>query len=306
MLIGLKSHEKDISNYVKDIVQEYGISVLCGQAGTVLAGNLFDQGLRMKKASLFTALAVALSINLAHAAEKLTVAATPVPHAEILELIKPTLAKEGVDLQIKVFTDYVQPNVQVDQKRLDANYFQTLPYLNNFNEGKGTNLVTVVGVHVEPFGGYSKKVKSLDELKEGATVAIPNEGSNSGRALLLLQKAGLITLKDPKNALATPKDIVNNPKKLKFKELESAMLPRVLNEVDLDMINTNYALEAGLNPAKDALVIEGADSPYVNFLVARPDNKDSPAMQKLAKALTSPEVKAFIAKKYQGAVLPAF
>ncbi|HCN46324.1 MAG TPA: methionine ABC transporter substrate-binding protein [Pseudomonas sp.] len=261
----------------------------------------------MKKALLFSALAAALSVaGFAQAGEKLVVAATPVPHAEILELIKPTLAKEGVDLEIKVFTDYVQPNVQVDQKRLDANYFQTLPYLKNFNEGKGTHLETVIGVHVEPFGGYSKKVKSLAELKEGATVAIPNEGSNSGRALLLLQKAGLITLKDPQNALATPKDIAENPKKLKFRELESAMLPRVLDQVDLDMINTNYALEAGLNPAKDALVIEGSDSPYVNFLVARPDNKDSDAIQKLAKALTSPEVKTFIEKKYSGAVLPAF
>ena len=261
----------------------------------------------MKKTLLFTALAAALSVaGFASAAEKLVVAATPIPHAEILELIKPTLAKEGVDLEIKVFTDYVQPNVQVDQKHLDANYFQTLPYLENFNKGKGTHLVTVVGVHVEPFGGYSKKVKSLAELKDGATVAIPNEGSNSGRALLLLQKAGLITLKDPSNALATPKDIATNPKNLKFKELESAMLPRVLDQVDLDMINTNYALEAKLNPAKDALVIEGADSPYVNFLVARPDNKDSDAMKKLAAALTSPEVKAFIQEKYKGAVLPAF
>ncbi|WAH59001.1 MetQ/NlpA family ABC transporter substrate-binding protein [Pseudomonas silvicola] len=260
----------------------------------------------MKKALLFTALAAALTMGVANANEKLVVAATPVPHAEILELVKPTLAKEGVDLEIKVFTDYVQPNVQVDQKRLDANYFQTLPYLKNFNDGKGTHLVTVVGVHVEPFGGYSKKIKSLSELKDGATVAIPNEGSNSGRALILLQKAGLITLKDPKNALATPKDIAENPKHLKFKELESAMLPRALDQVDLDMINTNYALDAGLNPAKDALVIEGADSPYVNYLVARPDNKDSDAIKKLAAALTSPEVKEFIAKKYNGAVLPAF
>jgi D-methionine transport system substrate-binding protein len=260
----------------------------------------------MKKVLLFTALAAALAAGIAQAGEKLVVAATPVPHAEILELIKPALAKEGVDLEIKIFTDYVQPNVQVDQKRLDANYFQTLPYLKSFNEGKGTNLVTVIGVHVEPFGGYSKKVKTLAELKDGATIAIPNEGSNSGRALILLQKAGLITLKDPKNALATPKDIASNPHNFKFKELESALLPRVLDQVDLDMINTNYALEAGLNPTKDALVIEGADSPYVNFLVARPDNKDSVAIQKLAKALTSPEVKAFIAKKYNGAVLPAF
>ena len=260
----------------------------------------------MKKVLLFTALAAALTAGLAQAGEKLVVAATPVPHAEILELIKPTLAKEGVDLEIKVFTDYVQPNVQVAEKRLDANYFQTLPYLENFNKGKGTNLVTVVGVHVEPFGGYSKKIKNISELKDGATVAIPNEGSNSGRALLLLQKAGVITLKDPTNALATPKDIASNPKNLKFKELESALLPRVLDQVDLDLINTNYALEAGLNPAKDALIIEDAKSPYVNFLVARPDNKDSAAIQKLAKALTSPEVKAFIEKKYNGAVVPAF
>jgi len=210
----------------------------------------------MKKTLLLTAFAAALSLaGFVHAGEKLVVAATPIPHAEILELIKPTLAKEGVDLEIKVFTDYVQPNVQVAEKHLDANYFQTKPYLDNFNKGKGTNLVTVVGVHVEPFGGYSKKVTKLADLKDGATVAIPNEGSNSGRALLLLQKAGLITLKDPTNALATPKDIVKNDKHLKFKELESAMLPRVLDQVDLDMINTNYALEAGLNPAKDALVI---------------------------------------------------
>ncbi|MBT2370868.1 MetQ/NlpA family ABC transporter substrate-binding protein [Pseudomonas fluorescens] len=260
----------------------------------------------MKKVLLFTALAAALTAGIAQANEKLVVAATPVPHAEILELVKPTLAKEGVDLEIKVFTDYVQPNVQVAEKRLDANYFQTLPYLENFNKGKGTNLVTVVGVHVEPFGGYSKKIKNISELKDGATVAIPNEGSNSGRALLLLQKAGVITLKDPTNALATPKDIASNPKNLKFKELESALLPRVLDQVDLDMINTNYALEAGLNPAKDALIIEDAKSPYVNFLVARPDNKNSDAIQKLAKALTSPEVKAFIEKKYNGAVVPAF
>ncbi len=260
----------------------------------------------MIKVLLFTALAAALTAGLAQAGEKLVVAATPVPHAEILELIKPTLAKEGVDLEIKVFTDYVQPNVQLDQKHLDANYFQTKPYLDSFNKGKGTDLETVIGVHVEPFGGYSKKYKSLADLPDGATIAIPNEGSNSGRALILLQKAGLIELKDPTNAVSTPRDIAKNPRNFKFKELESAMLPRVLDQVDLDMINTNYALDAGLKPSTDALVIEGADSPYVNFLVARPDNKDSVAIQKLAKALTSPEVKEFIAKKYDGAVFPAF
>ncbi|WP_325437204.1 MetQ/NlpA family ABC transporter substrate-binding protein [Pseudomonas nitroreducens] len=259
----------------------------------------------MKKLLLLTALAAAFTTS-AFANEKLVVAATPIPHAEILELIKPTLAKEGVDLEIKVFTDYVQPNVQVAEKRLDANYFQTKPYLDNFNKGKGTNLVTVTGVHVEPFGGYSKKYKSIDELPDGATVAIPNEGSNSGRALLLLQKAGVIKLKDPSNALATPRDIAENPKHLKFKELESALLPRVLDQVDLDLINTNYALEAKLNPVKDALILEDRNSPYVNYLVARPDNKDSDALKKLSDALTSPEVKAFIEKKYNGAVVPAF
>ncbi|MNO74517.1 D-methionine-binding lipoprotein MetQ precursor [compost metagenome] len=259
----------------------------------------------MKKLLLLTALAAAFSASV-NANEKLLVAATPVPHAEILELIKPTLAKEGIDLEVKVFTDYVQPNVQVAEKHLDANYFQTRPYLDNFNKGKGTELVTVTGVHVEPFGGYSKKYKSLSELPDGATVALPNEGSNSGRALILLQKAGLIKLKDPSNALATPKDIAENPKNLKFKELESALLPRVLDQVDLDLINTNYALEARLNPVKDALVLEDRDSPYVNFLVARPDNKDSEALKKLSAALTSPEVKAFIEKKYDGAVVPAF
>ncbi|RMN02928.1 NLPA family lipoprotein [Pseudomonas savastanoi pv. glycinea] len=260
----------------------------------------------MKKTFLMTALAAAFSIGLAHAGEKLVVGATPVPHAEILTLIQPTLAKEGVDLEIKVFTDYVQPNVQLSEKRLDANYFQTKPYLDGFNKGKGTNLVTGVGVHVEPFGGYSSKYKKLADLPEGATIAIPNEGSNAGRALLLLQKGGLITLKDPTNALSTPKDIASNPKRFKFRELESAVLPRALSQVDLALINTNYALEAKLNPKKDALIIEGADSPYANILVARPDNKDSDAMKKLVAALQSPEVKTFLAEKYKGAVVPAF
>ncbi|KPY23474.1 NLPA lipoprotein [Pseudomonas syringae pv. papulans] len=260
----------------------------------------------MKKTFLLTALAAVFSIGLAHAGEKLVVGATPVPHAEILELIKPTLAKEGVDLEIKVFTDYVQPNVQLSEKRLDANYFQTKPYLDGFNKGKGTNLVTGVGVHVEPFGGYSKKYKSVKDLPEGATIAIPNEGSNAGRALILLDKNGLITLKDPKNALSTPKDIASNPKNFKFRELESAVLPRALSQVDLALINTNYALSAKLDPTKDALIIEGADSPYANILVARPDNKDSDAMKKLVAALQSPEVKTFLTEKYKGAVVPAF
>lgn len=256
----------------------------------------------MKKLLVAAAALVALSAQ----AETLTVAATAVPHAEILEFVKPALAKDGVELDIKVFTDYVQPNVQVAEKRLDANFFQHQPYLDEFNKSRGTELISVAGVHVEPFGAYSSKIKDLQDLPQGATVVIPNDATNGGRALLLLQKAGVIKLKDASNILATPKDIAENPKAIKVRELEAATLPRVLTQVDLALINTNYALEAKLNPTKDALIIEGSDSPYVNILVARPDNKDSAAMQKLAKALNSPEVKAFILEKYQGAVVPAF
>ncbi len=240
------------------------------------------------------------------AEETLSVAATAVPHAEILEFVQPSLKEDGVNLDIKVFTDYIQPNIQVDQKQMDANFFQHKPYLDEFNEGRGTDLVTVTGVHVEPFGAYSSKVDSLEALEDGAVVAIPNDPTNGGRALLLLQKAGLIQLKDGSKVTATPRDIAENPKNLEFRELEAATLPRILNQVDLALINTNYALEAGLNPTKDALIIEGAESPYVNILVARPDNKDSEAMQKLADALTSEEVRDFINKKYEGAVVPAF
>ncbi len=237
---------------------------------------------------------------------RLVVAATAVPHAEILEVVKPILEKEGVKLDVRVFNDYVQPNDQLVQKQVDANYFQTEPYLDAYNRDRKTGLVTVVGVHIEPFGAYSRRVKSLAELPDGADVVIPNDPSNNSRALILLDKAGVIKLKDPTNSLSTQRDIVDNPKQLKFRELDSAMLPRVLDQVDLALINTNYALDAGLDPTRDALAIESKDSPYVNFLVARPDNRDDARVQKLARALTGPEVKAFIEQKYKGAVLPAF
>ncbi|VVO14883.1 MetQ/NlpA family ABC transporter substrate-binding protein [Pseudomonas fluorescens] len=256
----------------------------------------------MKKLLVAFAAVAAFSAH----AQTLTVAASPVPHAEILEFVKPALAKEGVDLKVKVFTDYIQPNVQVAEKRLDANFFQHQPYLNEFNKAKGTNLVSVAGVHLEPLGAYSSKYKTLAELPGGANVVIPNDATNGGRALLLLAKAGLIQLKEPNNILSTVRDITENAKDLKFRELEAATIPRVLTQVDLALINTNYALEAKLDPAKDALVIEGKDSPYVNILVARPDDKDSEAMKKLVTALHSPEVKQFILEKYKGAVLPAF
>ena len=258
--------------------------------------------------AIATPLLLGLAGLTAQAAEVLRVAASPVPHAEILEFIKPRLKAEGVDLQIRVFTDYVQPNLQVEEKHLDANFFQHRPYLESFNREHGTHLVEIPNskVHVEPFGAYSKKIKNVAQLREGAIVAVPNDPSNSGRALVLLQKQGLIKLRDPSNILATARDITFNPKKLKVRELEAATLPRVLDDVDLALINTNYALEAGLDPARDALFIEGADSPYANFVAARPDNARSPAIQKLVQALHSPEVREFIKKKYRGAVVPAF
>ena len=263
----------------------------------------------MKKSllfSLFAAIALAACGKSGEPSRTLIVAATAVPHAEILDVVKPMLKEQGVDLDVRVFNDYVQPNDQLVQKQVDVNYFQTEPYLDAYNRDRKSALVTVTGVHIEPFGAYSRKVKSLDELRDGADVVIPNDPSNNSRALILLHNAGVIQLKDPKNALATQRDVIANPKNLKFRELDSAMLPRVLDQVDLALINTNYALDAGLNPTQDALAIESKDSPYVNFLVAREDNKDDPRVQMLAKALTSPQVKEFIAQKYKGAVLPAF
>ncbi|OKP71522.1 methionine ABC transporter substrate-binding protein [Paenibacillus sp. P3E] len=236
----------------------------------------------------------------------LVIGASPKPHAEILKAIAPLLEKQGIKLEIKEFTDYILPNTQLAEKELDANFFQHKPYLDDQNQKNGTDLVSVTAVHVEPFGAYSKKIKSIDELADGAKVAIPNDATNGGRALILMAKNGLITLKDDTNIASTTADITENKKNLKIVELEAAMLPRQLDEVDLALINTNYALEAGLVPTKDALFIEGADSPYANLLVARPDNKDSDAIQKLAAALTSPEAKAFIEKEYQGSIIPAF
>ncbi|GAA0216888.1 D-methionine transport system substrate-binding protein [Brevundimonas nasdae] len=235
----------------------------------------------------------------------LKVGATAVPHAEILEQVKPILADEGIDLQIVVFNDYVQPNTQLAEGRLDANYFQTKPYLDEFNKARGASLVTVAGVHVEPLGAYSRRYKSLAELPAGSDVALPNDASNTGRSLLLLQKAGLITLRKGQDPLQTVADISGNPKGLKFRELEAATLPRVLDQVALAVINTNYALDAQLSPRNDALALEDGDSPYVNYLVTRPDNRDDPRIKALAAALTSQQIKDYINRTYEGAVVPA-
>lgn len=259
----------------------------------------------LKKRHFLAAALIGLA-SLAVRAETLTVAASAIPHAEILEFVKPKLAQQGVDLQVKVFDDYVQPNVQVSEKRIDVNFFQHQPYLDKYNQSHGTNLVGVVPVHVEPFGIYSHRIKGLAQVQNGATIAIPNDPSNVGRALLLLQHKGLITLKDARNLLATPQDIVSNPKQLKIRELDAAVLPRVLDQVDLAVINTNYALEAKLVPTRDAIALENGTSAYANLLVARPDNKNAPAVKKLAAVLNSPEVRQFIEQKYKGAVVPAF
>ena len=255
-----------------------------------------------------SALAIAALAFSAQAADVLKVAATAVPHAEILNFIKPQLKAQGVELQVKEFSDYVQPNMAVEDKQLDANFFQHQPYLDSFNKDRKTSLVIVPNgkVHVEPFGAYSSKIKNVKDLKDGASIAIPNDPSNGGRALILLARQGLIELKDPKSLTPTPLDITKNPKKLKFKELEAPLLPRALADVDLALINTNYAIEAKLNPTKDALFIEGSDSPYTNIVAARGDRANGTDIAKLMNALHTPEVKKFIQDKYKGAVVPAF
>lgn len=236
----------------------------------------------------------------------LKVGATAVPHAEILEQVKPILAKEGIDLQIVTFNDYVQPNLALNDGELDANYFQHKPYLDEFASEHSVKLVSAGGVHIEPMGVYSKKIKALTDLPDGATIAIPNDPTNGGRALLLLAKNGVITLKDNDNIKATVQDITENSKNIKFQEVEAAQLPRVLDDVDAAVINTNYAMEAGFVPEKDALAIEDSTSPYVNIVAVREGDENKPAIKKLIEALHSDAIKQFIEDKYKGAVVPAF
>ncbi|MFK0283558.1 MetQ/NlpA family ABC transporter substrate-binding protein [Streptomyces sp. NPDC090499] len=238
----------------------------------------------------------------------LVVAASPTPHAEILDYIKDNLAKKaGLDLEVKEFQDYIVPNTATEDGSVDANYFQNKPYLDDFNKKRGTHIVPVVTVHLEPLGLYSHKVKSVDALKSGATIAVPNDAVNEARALKLLAANGLITLKDGAGSEATPQDIAKNPKNLRFKEVEAAQTARSLDDVDAAVINGNYAISAGIKPAKDALVLESAkNSPYGNFLAVKKGNEKDPRVKKLAKLLTSPEVKKFIEDKYQGSVIPSF
>lgn len=232
------------------------------------------------------------------------VGATPVPHKEILEQVKPILEKEGYELQIVEFTDYVTPNTALDEGELDANFYQHIPYLTKFNAEKHTDLDYTAKVHIEPMGVYSKKVKKLAELKDSAEIAVPNDPTNETRALKLLEKEGVIKLKE--GELLAKTDIVENKKNVKIKEIDAPQLPRVLEDVDAAVINTNYAISANLNPLKDAIAIESKDSPYANILAVRRKDKDRQQIQALSKALNSPEIKKFIDEKYKGSIIPAF
>lgn len=237
---------------------------------------------------------------------KIVVGATAVPHAEILEIAKPILAEENIDLEIDVFTDYVQLNPALKDSQIDANFFQHIPYLDDYNANNDADLAWIVKVHNEPMGVYSNKYDSLDEIPDGAIVGIPNDATNGGRALMVLESAGLITLTEGVGVNATDKDIADNPKDLNITMMDAAMLPRTLDDADICVINSNYALEADLNPVNDSLFMEPADSPFANVLVVRADDKDNAAIVKLGEALQSDEVKEFLESKYQGSCVPSF
>lgn len=237
----------------------------------------------------------------------LTVAASPTPHAEILNQVKDVLAEQGVNLVVKEYTDYPIQNTAVEDGEVDANYFQHTPYLENFNAEHGTHLVSVVPVHYEPMGVYAGKTASIDKLADGATIAIPNDATNEGRALLLLEAQGLIKLADSSNLESTPRDIAENPKNLEFLEVEAAMVPKSLDDVDLAVINANYALQNDLDAVNDPIAIESADgTPYPNVLVVKEGSENSAAVQALAKALQSDAVRDYINETYSGAVVPLF
>ena len=243
-------------------------------------------------------------------AKVITVAASPSPHAEILAVAGEVLAAEGYELQVTEFTDYVQPNLVVDNDEFDANYFQHQPYLDDFNAENETALVSVASVHYEPFGIYSTKHASLDEIADGAVISVPNDVTNEARALQLLQAQGIITLKEDAGLTATKEDIVENPHNVVIQEIEAAGLPATLDSADFSVFYGNYAIPAGLNVAKDALACEDAASEaaqtFANILVVKEGNEESEEVQALVKALLSDEVKTFINENYEGAVVPIF
>lgn len=238
----------------------------------------------------------------------ITVAASPTPHAQILKVAGEELKKDGYTLKVKEFTDYVQPNIVVDEGKYDANYFQHTPYLDNFNKEKNTKLVSVGKIHYEPFGIYAGTKKSLNDLKDGDEIAVPNDATNEARALLLLADNGVITLKDNKDIKATVKDITSNPKNLKFKELEAAQVSRARPDVALVVLNGNYALDAGLDVKKDAIAFEKSDSTaastYANIIAVKKGNEKTDKTKALVKALKSAKVQKYINDTFKGAVVP--
>ena len=250
------------------------------------------------------------SATAAQATTKIRVGASPTPHAEILKVANDVLKPQGYELQIIEYSDYVQPNMALEGKELDANFFQHKPYLDDFNKEKGTKLVSIGTVHYEPFGIYAGKTKSLGALKDGAMVAVPNDTTNEARALQLLAAQGLITVRDGAGLTATINDITENPHNLKIQEIEAAQLPRTVQDVDFAVINGNYAMEAGFSVGKDALATEDASSEaaqtYANVLVVKEGNENDPAIQALYAALTSDKVKEYINSTYDGAVVPIF
>jgi len=238
------------------------------------------------------------------------IGATPSPHAEILEQAVPLLKEKGYELEIIEFVDYVQPNLALDSGELDANYFQHLPYLEQFNEERGTTLVSAASIHYEPFGIYPGKTDSIEALADGAQIAVPNDATNEARALLLLEAEGLITLKEDAGLNATVRDIAENPKNLEIVEIEAAQVVISLQDVDLAVINGNYAIEAGLSVSEDALAIEDTESigatTYANVIAVRSGDEENKAIQALIEVLTSDEIKQFIEEKYEGGVVPLF
>jgi D-methionine transport system substrate-binding protein len=259
-----------------------------------------------RKLVIVGALLFVLSVCQGSLAATLKVGATPVPHAEILERVVPILSEQGITLEIVEFTDYVRPNLALQDGDLDANFFQHVPYLESFNEDAGTDLVSLAGIHIEPLGVFSEKLASLDELPARASIAIPNDATNGGRALLLLQEAGLISLDPAAGITPTVFDITANERQLRFVELEAAQLVRSLPDVHAAVINGNYALQADLNPIKDAIFLEGAESPYVNIIAVRAGDTERADLQQLVQALLRDEIRQFILDEYQGAVVPVF
>ena len=237
---------------------------------------------------------------------KIRVGATPVPHSELLNLIKEDLLKEGIELEVVEFTDYITPNIALSDGDIDANFFQHLPYLQAFSKEHQLKLQSIGSIHVEPLGLYSKKYESIEELKEGSLIAIPSDAVNGGRALILLEDKGIIHLRADAGLEATEKDIVKNPKNLKFKAVEAAQLPRILEDVDGAIINGNYALEAGISPKDDALILEDGQSPYANIVTVRSGDVDRETLKILVKTLQSEKVKDFINENYGGGVVEAF